>query len=473
MPSAQEMEWSNPRKLKGNAIFSYVIGEGEQGIYLLRYRNRFFSRQVILERYREHLGFAEARSFKLSRSRLVRAAMINNRIHLFFSTYDREYARNYLSVRSYDENLQEWGKATVLCSSPQTDYYDRGDFRVELSNYGTEVLVANSLKNGEARDLVLRTFSAENWNERDSITLDISASGLTNRVGQIEFDNGKDIYVLHEWRSRSNRRSWTDHSRYTLYHVNPAEGRRQAVVLGDSNIFIQQPRIAIDRTHNRALITALYSEVNPLTFNGFYHLVYDPVSGASSYARTEMDEELKRTLITDKGKRPEEELEDMAILKVIPNLDGGVTIVSEMASITSEEDIVNVNGVPQAMSRNIYNFGDVLVLSLDSLFHLRWNYVINKNQSSMNDGGYYSSVVVAHTRSHLYVIYNDQMRNNGDVFQYTIDNQGRVNYKILLRSNEDYVSVIPGEASQIGYNKLLLPVNKDRRFALLKLTYPN
>lgn len=471
--SGQELEWSNARKLKGNAIFTYVVGQADQGIYLLRYRNRFFSKQIILERYRDQLGFANARSFKLSKSRLIQAELMNDRIILFFSTYDRINSRNTLSVRSFDENLQETGSFTELCHSPLADYYDKGDFRMQFSRDKRTVLVSNSLGSGAAKSMVLRTYNTETWGLTDSILLNLAVNGPVNRIDQIDFDNGKDAYLIHEWKEKSNRRVGLDYNHFTLIHACPEQGEAFRIELGDSSTFIQQPRISVDRQRGSVFVTAFYSQLNPSTFNGFFRQTYIPGRKSGEFRIHPFDVELKRTLITDKGKRPDEELQDMALLKVLPNLDGGVTIVTEMASITSEEDIVNVNGVPQAMSRNIYNFGDILVMSLDSGFEERWHHVISKNQSSMNDGGYYSSAIVANTRSHIYIIYNDQMRNNGDVLQYTVDNEGKLSHKILLRSSENYVSVIPGEASQIAYNKLLLPVNRDRRFALLKLTYPN
>ena len=40
--NAQSIEWSNSRKINGNALFTRVLGENANGVFVLRYRNRFF-----------------------------------------------------------------------------------------------------------------------------------------------------------------------------------------------------------------------------------------------------------------------------------------------------------------------------------------------------------------------------------------------------------------------------------------------
>jgi hypothetical protein len=139
--------------------------------------------------------------------------------------------------------------------------------------------------------------------------------------------------------------------------------------------------------------------------------------------------------------------------------------------MSSEEDVIYVNGIPQNTSRNIYNFDEVFVLSLDSSGKIVWHKMINKSQSSMNDGGYYSSVIVGVTQDNIHIIFNDKMRGNGNVMQYSINGKGVMSDVILLRSDREYLSVIPAESKQISSNKLLIPVSRDKKFALLKLIY--
>ena len=78
-----------------------------------------------------------------------------------------------------------------------------------------------------------------------------------------------------------------------------------------------------------------------------------------------------------------------------------MSIVAERSSFTFESDVIYVNGIPQSTSRNIYNYEDVLVMALEPDLRIRWYHLINKSQSSLNDGGYYSSIITANTRSRI------------------------------------------------------------------------
>jgi hypothetical protein len=55
--------------------------------------------------------------------------------------------------------------------------------------------------------------------------------------------------------------------------------------------------------------------------------------------------------------------------------------------------------------------------------------------------------------------------------QYTIYNNGVEESKKLLKTELDFVAIIPEESSQVSSNKLIIPTSKNRRFSLLKLVY--
>jgi hypothetical protein len=69
------------------------------------------------------------------------------------------------------------------------------------------------------------------------------------------------------------------------------------------------------------------------------------------------------------------------------------------------------------------------------------------------------------------LLYNDQLRNSGDVMQHTIYNNGKEISKRLLKAELDFIAILPSEARQVATNKIIIPTSKNRRFALLKLIY--
>jgi len=163
--------------------------------------------------------------------------------------------------------------------------------------------------------------------------------------------------------------------------------------------------------------------------------------------------------------------EGFGILEAIPRSDGGMLIIAEQKEVATEDDIILVNGIPQSTSKNIYNFNELLIINYDSASFIDWHKVVTKNQTTVNDGGYFSSVAIFVGDKYIQLLYNDQIRSSGDVMQYTIYNNGVEESKKLLKTELDFVAIIPEESNQVSSNKLIIPTSKNRRFSLLKLVY--
>ena len=86
----QMLEWSNTQKIRGNSIFTSVIGEDESGIYILRHRNKFLSKFILLERYRHNLGLENSKSFLLKNTRILFADINETGIILIKQVQDKK-----------------------------------------------------------------------------------------------------------------------------------------------------------------------------------------------------------------------------------------------------------------------------------------------------------------------------------------------------------------------------------------------
>jgi hypothetical protein len=242
--------------------------------------------------------------------------------------------------------------------------------------------------------------------------------------------------------------------------------------LNDSGRNLQQLVLSIDRGNKQLNVNGFYSNEAGNRFSGIYFFKLSLLNPDSfAIFHTELSREIKTELIGEKFASEKMELYDFNHLKAIPMSHGGITVIAERSSMSFEEDIIYINGVPQNTSRNIYNYDDVFILCMNNAGQILWHRVINKNQSSLNDGGYYSSIAISNTNDLLHIVFNDKMRGNGNVMQYTINGDGDMENKILIRSDREFISVIPVEARQVSSNKLLIPATKDKKFALLKLVY--
>jgi hypothetical protein len=163
--------------------------------------------------------------------------------------------------------------------------------------------------------------------------------------------------------------------------------------------------------------------------------------------------------------------EDFALKACVPQSDGGLLIIAEQKDISTESDIYIINGISQSTAKNIYKFNEILSLSYDNEYYPQWRQRITKNQITINDGGYFSSAALFVNKKYTQLLYNDQFRNSGEVVQYTMYNTGQTNSQKLIKTELDYLAIIPDGAMQVSSNKLIVPTYKNRKFSLLKLIY--
>jgi hypothetical protein len=165
------------------------------------------------------------------------------------------------------------------------------------------------------------------------------------------------------------------------------------------------------------------------------------------------------------------DLNDIYIRKIIPRSDGGVFLISEKYFITRQSYTYYVNGFPQTNTRVVYNYNDVLLLSVKEDGFLEIGDVINKEQQSVSDGGYYSSIAYYINNDAIYTIYNADVNQEGDVLMNKFNVKGKSENKILVKAINASVLIIPSDCKQISANSLLACTIRDKRFTLMRITF--
>ncbi len=469
---SQSIEWSNSRKLKGGAVFTRVLGENSYGIYLMRYRNRFFTRSVVVEKYRNHLGYSFSRNILLKKSRLLSLELVNDDLLFFTTGFDRASQNLLLQAQWYDANVLPKSKVQVLAKVKQLEPYDKGDFAIHvITGIQSFALYHTSKSDNGYRQLHLYLLDPK-LNVQKSKILELPIFYEDYQLMEFNTDRNGHVFVLTREKPKNSRKNESLWSPYRLFVWNTSTDEFSDYRLNDSATYLHQVRLSVDELNNALNITGLWSNSFPESIKGIYLCRLDLTSENKAVRSfTEMPLEIMRDLIGEKQANEKMEAYDFEQLRAIPMSNGQITVILERTTMSSEEDIVYVNGIPQNTSRNIYNFDEVLLVCLDSNGQIQWHNLINKSQSSLNDGGYYSSVITMVTKDRIHLIFNDKMRNSGNVLQYSVSGNGQMVHQILLHSDREFISVIPSESKQISAIEMLVPSMKDKKFALLKLIY--
>ena len=457
--NAQEMQWSNPIKLKGGAIFPKVIGENEAGVFLMRYRNRFYSKSIFLERYNSDLNLNLSLYIDLKKSQILKIQMTPKGI-LMIKSKKNKSAKNYIitgSWLSYD--LKPLSEEVVLFTHQNKQ--PLGSSIIQLCMNDSLNLLSVSMLS-----------SADNFFTLSNYLYDLNYKLIHKKSHRFSYMHritlkdaciNRDITTLY----CQETDQFDSKMKISLFRVKPDNITSYTLAdttnIGSGSLIYNRSDDAVQFAgfyglpNSSGFVGAVFSNFNStkLTWETIYRR-FDP-----KWLKTSNTGFFNSNSIAG----------DFKIKSCVPKSDGGLVIIAEQKDITSENDIYVINGISQSTAKNIYKFNEILTLSLDEKFYSEWQHKITKNQITINDGGYFSSAALFVGKKYIQLLYNDQFRNSGEVVQYTMYNNGQKTRQKLIKTELDYLALIPEGAMQVSSDELIIPTYKNRKFSLLKLTY--
>lgn len=462
---SQNLHWSNPIKLKGPAVFTKVLGENEHGVFIMRYRNRFYSKNIILEKYSHLLALKEGKSVELRNARLMKIILSDRGILLIKSKYIRTRKQNDLIGQWYDFNLKTITDPKVLATVDSKEFGFRGDFRLRTSDDRKTISLLYTDETTSGNIILYHRLISEKLEVISAMDVELPYEKDLFIVNDFMVKNNKEVDVICAIVDKKRKRIVSTETR--LFRI--VDNQLSDYVISKDQV-IKTSKLVYDRINDRAILTGLFGTGNEYGIEGSFFFYVDSVNRPQMISSQFGSSFISSVNI---NRKDEDKLaEGFEILKAVPRSDGGVLLIAEQKDIATEDNIIMVNGIPQSTSKNIFNFNEVLLINYDSTGLMDWYKVVAKNQITVNDGGYFSSVVIYVGDKFVQLLYNDQLRSTGDVMKYTLYNNGKEESTKLLKTQLESVAVIPSESAQVASNKIIIPTSKNRRFALLKLQYP-
>ena len=302
-------------------------------------------------------------------------------------------------------------------------------------------------------------------------------------VQDFTIDNDGNVFVLgvkYQEKGETKRRGKPNYEYRILgYREDGTEVDEYEIKLGD--MFLSDMKI--DVSPKKDIVCAgFYSEVGTFSIKGTYYLRIGRKSKeVEKVSSKEFDldfitlnfterQETKAKRRAAKGKNVE--LYEYDVRDIIPRADGGAVLMAEQYYIT-----VYCRTDPKTGATTCtyyYHYNDVVIVSIDRDGDIEWASKLPKRQTSVNDGGYYSSYVSMVTNENLYLIYNDNKKNldpnlkqgmyynfsvrdkYGIVMLATVDHEGKVSRRALFPNTEIDAITVPKLCKQVNKSELLL-----------------
>jgi hypothetical protein len=473
---AQIVEWSNQQKLRTKTNYTRIIGEAGGGLYLVRARNSDFNRDVIIEKYKGNLALEKSEEFdQPSGSYIEKFLLQDDGIAVIMSKKNDSLPKIDVVCQRVNSALQANPAQQKLLAR-----IDAGVFKnnttiymqpaVNRSNYAMMYFTAGTEKNTSVLHL-LGFDQAMNATFNKSFNIQFPADDVV--ISGFECDNEGNAYLLIDYPAAGERSRKDKGKRdFFLYSYYKSMDKTLEYKIDQDSVFINDIALAVNNHNKTICIAGLYSTENNNKVTGSF--VYS-IDATSTLLKLKQFEDLNKNftnkIITTMLNETGNMLSDIYIRRLIPRSDGGCTIIAEKHYESRQTYTYYANGFPQTASRITYNYDEIIVISKNGEGKTQFQDFIKKNQSSMNDGGYYSSFVLLNTNDKLSFVYNSDVNAEGDVMVSSINPLGNIDTKILVKAMSYYVLLMPAEARQISQNSTLVGTLKDRRFTLMKLTY--
>lgn len=468
----QQLTWSTSQRIKGNNYYSSIVGQNTNGIYLIRAKSNFIKRKFSIEYYNNTLGLEYSRNIKLHSNRYVDAKVVSDKFLVFTSDENSETGMLELSVSEYSNTLQPTGITSIIDQAYPKSTFDKGDYKIAVSPDRSKMVAYHTESSDKEKIIIrLKVLDANDLSTIGEKRIALQYNLNDYRISTLKItDNGSVFFIGNATVEGERRRD--DFVSHYFFCYNPTSDILKEFLLGDEEQFTSDVILEVDLENNRMVAAATLSSEHDNTTNGIevisvgadsFNLVYN---NFITYSHN-----LRAGLLGESRAERDYPLKNFQLANLLIRSDGGAVVLAEKYYVTTQTQTYFSNGVSQTTTRSVYNYDDVFIMSINPDGNVDWENVINKSQSSVNDGGYYSSFVLGTLNDELKIIFNDRIRGNGDVLAYTITTDGKMTNDILLKSDEFYVAVMPTESAQLTKNTLLVATSKNKRFSLLKLDF--
>ncbi|MBK7886191.1 MAG: hypothetical protein IPJ86_02475 [Bacteroidetes bacterium] len=474
--AAQSIQIS-PENIDDNGLdYAKVIGQDESGIYLLM-------SNLSLESGRDRFGL-KTRKYELS-----------------FYTYDlqRKWKKDPVPDPSSGtlENIAFFNNTTVIITSEQIRANNTCNLYIEVINAkgesivkGRKVYTGNinkvadlakpkglispdkrslgiAMEESRNGEIIIHYCSIdENYQPLRQLQTKVSYSDKDAALSEFAISNQQDLFFLC-FRKEIVNEEKSKLRRFSLFMVSNTDGRMNEYPFNAMDQQMTEAALVIDKINNQAIVTGFYADKT--SFAGASLLygtlsVIRPEKLEVKIGRLTNDAQLK--FVGQRNTGGGVSLFKYPIQRVIPRSDGGSLVIAEAAYL-SEYSFYDY--FTQTFNRRVeFHYDNILALSVNANGTIHWSQLIQKDQTSMDDEGLYSSCNIVLSPEELIVIFNKDIGRNNEIVGHAINARGQLTIRTFSKKS-DSISILPRAGKQVDENTIIVPAVTKKRLFLVKI----
>jgi hypothetical protein len=322
-------------------------------------------------------------------------------------------------------------------------------------------------KSDDDRTMALLVCFDYQWSQTNQLTFIINQPYKSfNLYSMAVSDSGKAVLLG----VRSDKARALSSKRETNWFAYlPYQGKINEYPIG-RGLEISTVRLTIDEFQHEAICAGFYADQGSYIGAGILNLrlsLSDSILSEPLSQNTVVDSQENLRLKGARNKNDAGGLSGYPLKKVIPRGDGGIVLVAESSYIA---EYSYFDSFSQTFTRRLeYNYGDIVLFSLNRSGQIEWSSSISKNQTSMDDGGVFSSYCMMTEGSSLGFFFSEPISKRSRVLCGSLSQNGVANKTIPLALPEGTLLLSEG-AKQVGENELLVPVLLKRKLHLVRIS---
>jgi len=227
--------------------------------------------------------------------------------------------------------------------------------------------------------------------------------------------------------------------------------------------------VEFDNVNSKAVLAGFYSEKQSYTGAGVFYASMDVTGNTGIKIKTSNIDPQKNIKLTgERNSRSGLSIIGYPIERIVLRNDGGAVIVAE-ASYTSEYSYYDY--FTQSFTQHTeYHFDNIVIISVNSDGSIDWSNIVEKDQTSIDDGGIFSSFCSLLNSEELIVVYNNDISRQNEILTVSIGNKGEVKQNKPVASGERLM-LLPRSGKQVSENEMLVPAYKKKDLLLVRISF--
>jgi hypothetical protein len=447
---AQKTDWSEPQKIKDKIIYSEVIGASKGNYFIIRY-NKKAKQQFIIEKYDNKLRLAKKFEFEVSKDISVEKIMLlDGKIYIFSVSYDGELKKHQLLVNVFSDNFAVLVSDKLLISS-DFKISNRKSFHITKDFINNRILIIYPESTKDINNILFRLAIFNSDLERTYFNNFIIDTDINYQIDQFQLVDSTIAIVYKTFKGNADEPT---NERYHLVDFDLKHKKQTIYKFADDSIFFRNMLIKYDIPNHTLICAGYYSYLSSDNSEGIAYLKIFTSKDSAIFNSIPFPEELKNIQLGKNNRR--EKINSFFPKGLVVRDDGGFLFIGEYFKI-QKEVYTDYYTFSNSYVRYFYHYGNAMLISVDPDGKIDWQKIVRKEQVSMSDDGFYSSISTATTDQKVALLYNDISRNRTNLIFNAIEPNNTISNFIIVNGNSFNGSLIPKQGKQVDLNEMIVP----------------